>query len=78
MPKQIILEYPWKAILLGSSYDIYHYDTIDNPIFIYNGISIIKADSGEQLSLSLNPKGKNSLPLLSVLTQCQTELNNQL
>ena len=77
MPKQIIIEHPWKAVLLGCSYDIYHYNDLGRVKFIYNGTSIIDAYTNTPLSL-LDPLIKDSLPFVSVLTQCQSELNSVL
>jgi hypothetical protein len=68
MPKQIIIEYPYKAIFDKNKYFVYHYDVLDESIMI------IKSDK----SYFDYPDKYYDFKILSpLIEQCQTELNNQ-
>jgi hypothetical protein len=74
MPKQIIIEYPWKAVLNRNYYEIYHYLDFNKRFSVFDddvySFDTVGNSSIAQIS-DINPE------ILKLITQCQTELNNQ-
>lgn len=75
MPKQIILEYPWKAMLEGNTYFISDYNDFEYPKYaVYPNIVMKINEDG----IEIHCLYENDSKIGQFFTQCQTELNNQL
>ena len=73
MPKQIILEYPWKAILYPRGYYIINIHDSGYPKFaVLKDIVCEIKDNGICVEISYN----NDSKIGQFFHQCQTELNN--
>jgi hypothetical protein len=76
MPKQIILEYPWKAVLTKNNkmYEISHYYSFE---IITWSVTLRNLYFNRPHDLLLFDFEKVPDNAKSIITQCQTELNNQ-
>lgn len=80
MPKQIILEYPWKATLNQRVYEVINYKTLDNdPFAIVSSSNVSDAKFKDKFYYEYycfeTKQAEDALK--SIIHQCQTELNNQ-
>jgi hypothetical protein len=76
MPKQIILEYPWKAEYKKDTncYYVYHYNDIDYVEYVVYKSIVKKVTSTCSYIHCLY---ETDSKIGQFFTQCQTELNNQ-
>jgi len=73
MPKQIILEYPWKATLEGNTYFISDYNDFEYPKYaVYP--STVKRLNKDGIEIPF--LYENYSKIGQFFHQCQTELNN--
>jgi hypothetical protein len=79
MPKQIILEYPWKATLNQRMYEVTNYKSLDNdPFVIVTSSNVSDAKYKDEFHYEYYSfESQQSMDALkSIIHQCQTELNN--
>jgi hypothetical protein len=76
MPKQIIIQHPWKGVLNGDKYELYYYYHWESkPLYICIRGELINPETYEYVN-QYNHIIRGNPTLYSLIKQCQTELNN--
>lgn len=74
MPKQIIIEHPYKAVFKDDCYFVYLYDDIDYVNYVVYSKIVYKINNDATSTRCLY---ESESKIGKFFTQCQNELNNQ-